>query len=68
MRLWVVSHTYIVDLNCDKLKAMAALAADRGRTLEMTVVVPRTWKPGGVVGGTVCSQGYDQGNFRGSVL
>jgi len=47
---------------------MAALAADRGRTLEMTVVVPRTWKPGGVVGGTVCSQGYDQGNFRGSVL
>ncbi len=64
MRLWVVSHTYIVDLNCDKLKAMAALAADRGRTFEMTVVVPRIWKPGGVVGGTVCSQGYDQGNFR----
>ncbi|MFQ3618942.1 MAG: glycosyltransferase [Cyanobacteriota bacterium] len=64
MRLWVVSHTYIVDLNCDKLKAMAALAADGGRKLDITVVVPRTWKPGGVVGGTVRSQSYDQGNFR----
>lgn len=64
MRLWVVSHTYIVDLNCDKLKAMVALAADQGRTLEVTVVVPRMWKPGGVVGGTVRPQGYDWGNFR----
>jgi glycosyltransferase involved in cell wall biosynthesis len=64
MRLWVVSHTYIVDLNCDKLKAMAALAVDRGKPLDITVVVPRTWKPGGVVGGTVRPQGYDRGNFR----
>lgn len=64
MRLWVVSHTYIVDLNCDKLKALAALAADRGRNLDITVVVPRTWRPGGVVGGTVRPQGYDQGNLR----
>jgi glycosyltransferase involved in cell wall biosynthesis len=60
MRLWVVSHTYIVDLNCDKLKAMAALDSN----LDMTVVVPRTWNPGGVVSGTVRPQGYDRGNFR----
>lgn len=64
MRLWVISHTYIVDLNCDKLKAMAALAPDLGIDLDVTVVVPRIWKPGGVVSGTVRPQGYDWGNFR----
>lgn len=64
MRLWVVSHTYIVDLNCDKLKAMVALAADWELDLDITVVVPRTWKPGGVVSGTICPQGYDQRGFR----
>ncbi|GAB4144439.1 MAG: glycosyltransferase family 4 protein [Cyanobacteria bacterium J069] len=60
MRLLVASHTYIVDLNCDKLKAMAALEPD----LDITVVVPRIWKPGGVVSGTLYPQGYESGNFR----
>jgi L-malate glycosyltransferase len=44
MKILVASHTYIVDLNCEKLKALAHL--DQGH--EVTVVVPKQWKPGGV--------------------
>ncbi|MBD2099531.1 hormogonium polysaccharide biosynthesis glycosyltransferase HpsO [Leptolyngbya sp. FACHB-261] len=44
MRVLVVSHTYIIDLNCQKLQALADLRED----IEVTIVVPRRWKPGGV--------------------
>ncbi|HEY9880507.1 MAG TPA: hormogonium polysaccharide biosynthesis glycosyltransferase HpsO [Leptolyngbyaceae cyanobacterium] len=44
MRVLVVSHTYIVDLNCEKLRALARLTPN----MEVTVVVPKRWRPGGV--------------------
>lgn len=44
MRVLVVSHTYIVDLNCEKLRSLARLSPD----MDVTVVVPQRWKPGGV--------------------
>ncbi len=44
MRVLVASHTYIVDLNCQKLQALADLHED----IEVTIVVPRQWRPGGV--------------------
>jgi L-malate glycosyltransferase len=44
MRVLVISHTYIVDLNCEKLRSLAQLDP----SVEVTVVVPRRWRPGGV--------------------
>ncbi|MBD2491590.1 hormogonium polysaccharide biosynthesis glycosyltransferase HpsO [Aulosira sp. FACHB-615] len=60
MRILVASHTYIVDLNCEKLRALAQLAPD----IEVTVVVPKIWKPGGVQNQTIESQYKDEGNFK----
>ncbi|MEO1373620.1 MAG: glycosyltransferase family 4 protein, partial [Cyanobacteria bacterium J06635_10] len=44
MKILVASHTYIVDLNCEKLRALSRLQPD----IEVTVVVPKRWRPGGV--------------------
>jgi len=60
MRILVASHTYTVDLNCEKLRAIASLSPD----IEVTVVVPRCWQPGGVQTQTVLSQPSEAGNFR----
>jgi hypothetical protein len=43
MRILVASHTYIVDLNCEKFRTLAQLEPG----IEVTVVVPKRWKPGG---------------------
>lgn len=60
MKIVVVSHTYIVDLNCEKLRALAQLSPE----IEVTVVVPKIWKPGGVQNQTIESQYKDEGNFK----
>lgn len=60
MKILVASHTYIVDLNCEKLKALAHL--DQGH--EVTVVVPKQWKPGGVQKSTVKTRFWQDGSFR----
>jgi len=60
MRILVVSHTYIVDLNCDKFRELAKLAPD----LEVTIVIPKRWRPGGVQNKTIISQPLDEGSFR----
>jgi len=60
MRILVVSHTYIVDLNREKLRELARLEPN----LEVMVVVPKRWKPGGVQKKLVESQPVDEGNFR----
>ncbi len=60
MRILVVSHTYIVDLNCEKLRALTELAPD----IEVTVVVPRRWRPGGVQNKTIFSKPRQEGRFR----
>ena len=45
MKIVVVSHTYIVDLNTEKLRILAELEPD----LQVTIVVPKQWRPGGVM-------------------
>jgi len=60
MRILVASHTYIVDLNCEKLRAIAHLEPN----IEVTVVVPKRWKPGGVQNKIIETQLREEGNFR----
>lgn len=58
MRILVASHTYIVDLNCEKLRQLAALGAD------VTVVVPQRWRPGGVQNRLIEPEPLQDLNFR----
>ncbi|MCG6138365.1 MAG: hormogonium polysaccharide biosynthesis glycosyltransferase HpsO [Nostoc sp. LLA-1] len=60
MKILVASHSYIVDLNCEKLRALAQLEPN----IEVTVVVPKTWKPGGVQNKVITTQYRDEGNFK----
>ena len=60
MRILVASHTYIVDLNCEKLRVLACLEPE----IEVTVVVPRRWCPGGVQNTIVEAQPRQDGSFR----
>ncbi|MEA5505778.1 hormogonium polysaccharide biosynthesis glycosyltransferase HpsO [Halotia wernerae UHCC 0503] len=60
MKILVASHTYIVDLNCEKLRALSQLEPG----IEVTVVVPKSWKPGGVQNKTIEAQYQDEGTFR----
>ncbi len=60
MRILVVSHTYIVDINREKFKILANLEPD----IEVTIVVPRRWKPGGVQNQTIETEFYQKGSFK----
>lgn len=60
MRILVASHTYIVDLNCEKFKTLSQLEPN----IEVTIVVPRRWKPGGVQNKIIESQPRQSGSFR----
>jgi L-malate glycosyltransferase len=60
MKILVASHTYIVDLNCEKLRALSKLEPD----IEVTVVVPKRWKPGGVQNRIIETEYRDEGTFR----
>ncbi len=60
MKILVVSHSYIVDLNCEKLRQMAQLRPE----MEVTIVVPKRWRPGGVQNKIIESQPKQEGNFR----
>ncbi|MEH2170505.1 MAG: hormogonium polysaccharide biosynthesis glycosyltransferase HpsO [Nostoc sp.] len=60
MKILVASHTYIVDLNCEKLRALSQLEPD----IEVTVVVPKRWKPGGVQNRIIETEYRDEGRFR----
>ncbi|MBW4444001.1 MAG: hormogonium polysaccharide biosynthesis glycosyltransferase HpsO [Plectolyngbya sp. WJT66-NPBG17] len=60
MRILVASHSYIVDLNCEKLRALANLEPG----IEVTIVVPKRWKPGGVMKDTIETQYREEGSFR----
>ncbi|MBD2576869.1 hormogonium polysaccharide biosynthesis glycosyltransferase HpsO [Oscillatoria sp. FACHB-1406] len=60
MRILVASHSYIVDLNCEKLRAIANLEPD----IHVTVAVPKRWKPGGVQNKIIETQPRSEGNFR----
>jgi glycosyltransferase involved in cell wall biosynthesis len=60
MKILVASHTYIVDLNREKLRALAQLSPG----IEVTVVVPKRWKPGGVQNKIIDSEWVDEGSFK----
>ncbi|HEY9698524.1 MAG TPA: hormogonium polysaccharide biosynthesis glycosyltransferase HpsO [Trichocoleus sp.] len=60
LRILVVSHTYIVKLNCEKLRTLAKLEPG----IEVVVVVPKRWRPGGVQNQTIESQPWQDGSFR----
>ncbi|NEQ21126.1 MAG: glycosyltransferase family 4 protein [Microcoleus sp. SIO2G3] len=58
MRILVASHTYITDINCEKLRAIARLGA------EVAIVVPRRWRPGGAQAGIVETKPRQAENLR----
>jgi glycosyltransferase involved in cell wall biosynthesis len=60
MKILVASHTYIVDLNCEKLRALSQLKPG----IEVTVVVPKRWKPGGVQNKIIETEYRDEGSFK----
>ncbi len=60
MRILVVSHTYIVDINRARFKILANLKPG----IEVTVVVPQRWKPGGVQNKIIETEFYQQGSFK----
>lgn len=60
MKILVASHTYIVPLNCEKLKTLANLDSD----IQVITIVPRRWRPGGVQNQTIETQPMESGNFQ----
>jgi glycosyltransferase involved in cell wall biosynthesis len=60
MRILVASHTYIVDLNREKWRSLAQLNSE----MEVTVVVPKRWQPGGVQKQTIEPEYLEEGSFR----
>ena len=60
MKILVASHTYIVDLNCEKLRSLTQIDPN----VEVTVVVPKHWVPGGVQSKKIESQPKTEGRFR----
>jgi L-malate glycosyltransferase len=60
MKILVASHSYIVDLNREKLRQLAALEPN----IEVTIAVPKRWRPGGVMKDTIETQPVEEGNFR----
>lgn len=60
MKVLVASHTYIVNLNCEKLRELSRLSSN----IEVTVVVPKRWRPGGVQNKLIEPQEKIEGNFR----
>lgn len=59
MKILTVSHTYIVDLNCEKLRSLARIDP----TIEVTVVVPKRWNPGGVQSKAIESKLKEEDRF-----
>ena len=60
MKILVASHTYIVDLNCEKLRSLTQIRPD----IEVTVVVPKRWNPGGVQSRKIETKPRQEGRFR----
>ncbi len=60
MKILVASHTYIVDLNREKLRKLANLASE----IEVAVVVPKRWKPGGVQNKIIETHPLKEDNFQ----
>ena len=59
MKIVVASHTYIVDLNCEKLRELSRLQPN----IEVIAIVPQRWQPGGVQNKIIEPQAKQEGNF-----
>ncbi|MEM8781130.1 MAG: glycosyltransferase family 4 protein, partial [Cyanobacteria bacterium P01_G01_bin.49] len=60
MKILVVSHTYIVPLNCEKFRTLAQLNPN----LDVTIVVPKKWRPGGVQNQLIEPETRFEENFK----
>lgn len=60
MKILVASHTYIVDLNCEKLRSLTQIHPE----VDVTVVVPKRWNPGGVQNRKIETQAREEDRFR----
>ena len=60
MKIVVVSHSYIVDLNRARLRLLCQLEPN----IQVTIVVPKRWRPGGVMKDVVLSSFLEEENFR----
>jgi L-malate glycosyltransferase len=60
MKILIASHTYIVDLNCDKLRILTQLEPD----IEVTVIAPKFWNPTSVQTNIIETQSKDEGRFK----
>ncbi|MDJ0745438.1 MAG: hormogonium polysaccharide biosynthesis glycosyltransferase HpsO [Xenococcaceae cyanobacterium MO_167.B27] len=60
MKIIVASHTYIVDLNCEKFRELSRLESD----IQVIALVPKRWRPGGVQNKIIESKFKDEGNFK----
>lgn len=60
MRILVASHTYIVELNREKLRELAKL----DEKIQVTIIVPKIWQPGGIQNKLIESRPFEEGNFR----
>ena len=60
MKILVASHTYIVDLNCEKLRAITQIEPN----IKLTIAIPKRWRPGGIQNKIVESEERNEGNFR----
>ena len=59
MKVLVASHTYIVDLNCEKFREVARVDSK----IEVAIVVPKRWRPGGIQNKIIEPQPCNEGNF-----
>jgi L-malate glycosyltransferase len=60
VKILIASHSYIIELNREKLRELAQLEPG----IEVTIVVPKKWRPGGVMKSTIETQPFQDGNFR----
>jgi glycosyltransferase involved in cell wall biosynthesis len=60
MKILVASHTYIVELNREKLRELSKLH----QNIEVIIIVPKVWQPGGVQNKIIESQPFKDGNFQ----
>ncbi len=60
MKILIASHSYIIELNREKLRELARLEPG----IEVTIVVPKKWRPGGVMKSMIETQPFNEGNFR----
>jgi L-malate glycosyltransferase len=60
MKILIASHSYIIELNREKLRELAQLSPD----IEVTIGVPKKWRPGGVMKDVIETQPFQDGNFR----